>query len=1138
MSKKKKKNIPKENDIKEDKVKKDNNKEDYKKSHLNNKVKNNKKENKTSLDEKETDIKKDKNKKSLDKEKSKEKSSKKELVSSKENISKEETKLDKKEDKKSLNKEEIKDSKKELTPSKKDVSKGEPKSDKENKKSLDKEESQEKEKVKTSTESLESPEKEEPKVKPVVFIPEVPKKEKKRKTKSKIILILIIIIILMILFAIGLILVKNFILDDFEANISTNDSLNTKDSYISFKASISTNRPILNIYYAVDPEDKDNKELFQKIDSSGSLLNKEVEVDKISIPVGKREICFYVETFLGVHSTSCLEAKYDIGYISSFEEDDIITIDSENDIKVVSNEILVLFKDDISEKEAKKIIEDNGGEVIGALYFANLYQVKVSGSSKSALSSTIYKFGELDEVSSANYNIVFEGKSSTEESTTDIVNPSGDSSSKKYENTKEYKEKELNEDIKSGNTANLNIINATAATELMEGKGQKINVGVIDSVINYNHSDLNLDLKNVYYNGTSDYPTYRSLIDETSKLGITKSDTNAIAFHGSNVASIAFAKKNNNLGINGINDNVNLYFASAYYFYNDVRKDYNFSFFLVLYNISTLAMSDCKVINMSINYTNDEKIAEDLFIDTAELVDSVFEAIAAAGKNFLLVQSSGNGNSEGIGKDASEYAQWTNFFSKTKYAKKHLITVGAINSYNNEKTVIKDEKEYETIYSIADFSNYGDGVDIFAPGTNIWGLCATTNTYCLLQGTSQAAPHVAGVASLIYSLYPDMSAEDVKKILVNSSTTYTSNHGSLGKVLDAEAAVNMALNLNGDYAPVEDAHYGFLQGTIKNADTDEYIKSASVYLTDKTDGTEDYTSSFEDGVYDFAVKPGTYDMHVVSDGYVDEYIYNIEVTEGIVTYNVSLKMASNNSETGIAKGSIIDAFDGKHIPEATMKIYRGINNSGEGDPVTTITSDSSGNYEVTLDPGNYTAIVTKDDYLQSKTTITVVSSKTKSNQNCSLTPILKEGEIRAILTWGSTPSDLDSHLVGPTPDGNKFHIFYSNKNYNYSGTLYDNLDLDDTSSYGPETTSVYIGVSGTYTYYVHDFSNRGSSNSSSLANSNAQVKLYIWNKEEPIVYNVPNLEGTLWKVFSITNGEIIVHNEMSYVSNPSAVGNN
>ena len=71
---------------------------------------------------------------------------------------------------------------------------------------------------------------------------------------------------------------------------------------------------------------------------------------------------------------------------------------------------------------------------------------------------------------------------------------------------------------------------------------------------------------------------------------------------------------------------------------------------------------------------------------------------------------------------------------------------------------------------VAPFSNYGTkNVDIFAPGMQIY---ATTpnNTYKYLQGTSMASPNVAGVAALIRSYYPKLSAAQVKQIIMNSGT--------------------------------------------------------------------------------------------------------------------------------------------------------------------------------------------------------------------------------------------------------------------------------------------------------------------------------------------------------------------------------
>ena len=101
------------------------------------------------------------------------------------------------------------------------------------------------------------------------------------------------------------------------------------------------------------------------------------------------------------------------------------------------------------------------------------------------------------------------------------------------------------------------------------------------------------------------------------------------------------------------------------------------------------------------------------------------------------------------------------------------------------------------------------------------------------------------------------------------------------------------------------------------------------------------------------------------------------------------------------------------------------------------------------------------------------------------------------------------------------------------------LDLDDTTSYGPETTTVYEMEQGVYTFYVHDYTNRNSNNSTALATSGAKVEVYLGNSvTAAYVFYVPDRAGTLWEVFSYnsTTGILTPKNNVTYHSSPSGIG--
>ena len=203
--------------------------------------------------------------------------------------------------------------------------------------------------------------------------------------------------------------------------------------------------------------------------------------------------------------------------------------------------------------------------------------------------------------------------------------------------------------------------------------------------------------------------------------------------HGPHVAGISLAKRNNGKGMNGVTNNVKLLSVRAVPDGDEYDKD-------VALAIRYAVDNGAKVINMSFGKSYSPN------------PEWVYDAIKyAASKDVLLVHAAGNDH-----KDIDKSDNFpTDAPDKINEITDNVITVGAMTRNYNEDLV-------------ATFSNYGKlNVDVFAPGLEIYSTIPK-NEYKLLQGTSMAAPAVTGVAAMVRSYYPELSASQVKHILMNS----------------------------------------------------------------------------------------------------------------------------------------------------------------------------------------------------------------------------------------------------------------------------------------------------------------------------------------------------------------------------------
>src|SRR5699024_6779854 len=322
-------------------------------------------------------------------------------------------------------------------------------------------------------------------------------------------------------------------------------------------------------------------------------------------------------------------------------------------------------------------------------------------------------------------------------------------------------------------------------------------------------------------------------------------------------------------------------------------------------------------------------------------------------------------------------------------------------------------------------------------------------------------------------------------------------------------------------------YQGTLKGQVFDADTEDTIEGATVEITAE-DGSIITVQTNSNGEYETDIAVGTHVVKATADGYIAESeTVNITADE-TTTSDLNLYLVSEEyAGEGTASGTITDALTGEGVPNVEISVVKEKNNSS-GEVLDTITTDDAGYYSVELPGGNYTLLLSAEGYVSTTKNIVVIGDSEKPNQNATITPELEEEEMRIVLTWGEEPSDLDSHLTGPKVDGGRFHIYWSNKVYKDAETEV-NLDKDDVSSYGPETITVINQVAdGTYKYNVFNYSGRyiSEDNKMDLANSSAKVEVY---KGENLIqtYNVPtNIEGNMWKVFEIVDGEIKTINKV------------
>ncbi len=312
------------------------------------------------------------------------------------------------------------------------------------------------------------------------------------------------------------------------------------------------------------------------------------------------------------------------------------------------------------------------------------------------------------------------------------VNPADEAVSK-YLKKKDYTEAEVNS-IKTTDPTLLQSIEIikyvyTLDVESVSKFKKDINDALVEfsDRLNYN---LNIDFKG---RKTGDNP---NVLGDKPGYGngnvkpVMKSES-----HGTHVAGIIAAERNNNKGANGVANNVQIMALRAVPNGDEYDKD-------IALAIRYAVDNGAKVINGSFGKS------------FSPHSDWVMDAIKyASDKDVIFVHAAGN---DGANLDVA-YNYPNDQKNNGPEISNTYITVGSLDSFYGSKMV-------------SSFSNFGKiNVDIFAPGGEIYST-TPQNDYESFGGTSMASPAVAGIAAMIRSQFPSLKASQVKEILINSGT--------------------------------------------------------------------------------------------------------------------------------------------------------------------------------------------------------------------------------------------------------------------------------------------------------------------------------------------------------------------------------
>ncbi len=508
-------------------------------------------------------------------------------------------------------------------------------------------------------------------------------------------------------------------------------------------------------------------------------------------------------------------------FLEDLGDDDICPISQNSGY--VKNLMLLFFEDEASVFEKLGFLISLDGTVIGSLPDANLCVIATSEKDFEELNLLCEKAEEDAAVALAS---ICPARKYQEQYTPNDPFLSSDWSPLVW-----------NEATPRGYNWHLEAVDARGAWGYNE-YFEHINIGIIDSGFMTDHEDLA---------GKIVFP---SKYDEKK---------NEVKTHGTAVASIIGGIGDNGKGVCGICQNSTLI---------GINWDTGWiSGVSIFFSFGKVVKAGAKVVNMSVGSSgaldDDEWYWMNFLNDMEGMIYSRYMgSLLKKGYDFVVVQSSGNGNGTGNPVDVGQNGVFCCVNEKTVNA-----PLGIDKNEILERIIIVGACYYEDGKFIqSSYSNVGKDVDIVAPGDNI--TIAYTGGYTYTSGTSFSTPIVSGIAALVWSVNENLSGKDVRNI-VCQNTKFTAEPNEYYKfkehleikmlpVVNAQLAVEAALKTRFDMTEI----------LLENKPRTEIV------FTNNSNGQELIFETDSKGMLSCLLEKGEYTVKTQSEILSEEYTVN------------------------------------------------------------------------------------------------------------------------------------------------------------------------------------------------------------------------------------------------------------------------